>query len=181
MEARNAGGSGTYWGTAQEPGLSTAERILRGYGRQDPNAPQLLDLLPDFSMPTMDGIREGIDSAFAPIRNAGNAIGRAVNPAIDAKAVAIWGPDAVPLLKEAEQLATSRGMDPGEQQAVFNAAISGDTNAQGKVKLMLDYVRQAKQADQTGAFQPMMPVREQYPGVINVQPVYQGPSFIPAR
>lgn len=131
---------------------------------------------------------EFIDSMGTPDRDEllslmmGNALNpsRAGNPAIDAKAASIWGPDAVPLLKEAEQLATSRGMDPGEQQAVFNAAIGGDANAQGKVKLMLDYVRQAKQADQTGAFQQMIPPQE-YPGTFKMGPTHQGPQFQPAR
>ena len=150
---------------------SPESQVKSMIGNRDPRAMGFID-----SMGTPDR-----DELYSLMMGNSLSPSRAGNPAIDAKAVAIWGPDAVPLLKEAEQLATSRGMDPGEQQAVFNAAISGDTNAQGKVKLMLDYVRQAKQADQTGAFQPVMPVREQYPGTINAAPVYQGPSFMPAR
>lgn len=148
-----------YFGFSKDP--SAVARFFRGYGYQDPTAPQLLDLLPEVSMPTAEGVRNRLDAMFAPVRDAGNAVGDWARN-VDAKAAAIWGPDAVPMLKEAEKIATQRGMDPAEQRRIFDAAIGGDTNAQQKVSVMLDFVRQARASDRTGSFDVMVPLM---PGV----------------
>lgn len=159
---------------APSPAVAPAPAGSPGVGATSPGSPfmdnpgyayngarNLAPMTINLSAPSVEDVRGGIDRMFAPLRDAGNAVGDWARN-VDAKAASIWGPDAVPLLKEAEKIATQRGMDPAEQKRIFDAAIGGDTNAQQKVSVMLDFVRQARSADQTGAFDVMVPLM---PGV----------------
>lgn len=125
------------------------------------------------------GRTSGLTAPGAPSRGAYIPPPRQ-SPQIDAQIANIWGPDAPALMNDAAKLAEQSGIPPEHQQAVFQAAIAGDTSAQGQVADVLNFLRNAKQP---GAFNFAPNISDFAPAQINtnLQPANLEPAYLPAR